>query len=57
MPPTSAPSMAQYMVGTPAKKVTSCSSMRRSASSASKRGSSTSVPPSSSVAFMHTVRP
>ena len=54
---SSAPSSPQYIVGTPAKKVTSSRSISASAGPASKRGSRTTVPPKAKPAFMITVWP
>ena len=54
---SSAPSRPQYIVGTPAKKVTPSCSISVSAGPASKRGSSTTVPPKAKPAFMITVWP
>ena len=54
---SSAPSRPQYIVGTPAKNVTPSCSISVSAGPASKRGSSTTVPPKAKPAFMITVWP
>ncbi len=50
-------SRAKYMVGTPAKSVTRSRSMMSKASSAVKRGSSVTVPPTVTVAFWMQVCP
>ncbi|OIQ74042.1 hypothetical protein GALL_443180 [mine drainage metagenome] len=56
-PCSSAPSRAQYIVGTPAKNVTPAFSIRSSAVRASKRGSMTTVPPKAQAVFWITVCP
>ena len=53
----SALSSAQYIVGTPAKIVTSCSTMRFSAISPVNRGTRTSVAAVANPPFMRTVAP
>ena len=50
-------SSPQYIVGTPAKKVTFSLSSSCTAAAASNRGSSTSVAPAAKPAFMFTVEP
>ena len=50
-------SRPQYIVGTPAKKLTFSASMSWSAASASKRGSITMVPPKAKAPFWITVWP
>ena len=52
-----APSRPQYIVGTPAKNVTSSFAMAPSAALASKRGSITTVPPNANAPFWITVWP
>lgn len=55
--PSSAPSSAQYIVGTPAKTVISSRPISASAAAASNRGISTRVEPTESAEFMLTVWP